>query len=343
MARRGTAVQLEIVRLFILLFGFKLCLARAATGPAAPGVGGPAAAAWNSTKCEAALAAVCTRPPPSQPWDIVQACLLCVEKHPAATTKGECNRTAAVSFCYTAPPPDPPAPPPPVLPNEPTKATVSIDLGLQSAPMNELTMGCHSDSGFAHQPRALYSQMIMGESFEAQDIDGDAPLDPETGGSIGGTWPNPVLAPGAVGTAIIVASDREAFHGLQAQQLTLVSGGYVGVANRGLGNEGMVFKAGHAYDGYIWAKAMASVPMTMEVALEDHTGSSPVVLASQTLQLPAEDRASAAPWTQLHFKLTPSRSTNCDGIANAEAWSQYRVSCPINNTCKFKPPLHFPS
>ena len=72
----------------------------------------------------------------------------------------------------------------------------SIDLGLRSARMNELTMGCHSDSGFAHAPRALYSQMIMGESFEAKVIDGDPPADPETpGGSVGGTWPNFAPAP----------------------------------------------------------------------------------------------------------------------------------------------------
>jgi hypothetical protein len=31
--------------------------------------------------------------------------------------------------------------------------------------------------------------MIMGESWEAKDIDGDPPADPETGGSVGGTSP----------------------------------------------------------------------------------------------------------------------------------------------------------
>ena len=82
MADRWTTAQLlPIVRLllFILvLCGFNLSVAsRAATtshaataASAITGRGGSAAARlWNSNmKCEAALEAVCARPPPSQPW-----------------------------------------------------------------------------------------------------------------------------------------------------------------------------------------------------------------------------------------------------------------------------------
>jgi hypothetical protein len=42
---------------------------------------------------------------------------------------------------------------------------------------------------------------------------------------------------------------------------------HVGVANRGLGNEGMVFEAGREYEGYVWAKALGPAPLTLEVAL----------------------------------------------------------------------------
>ena len=35
-----------------------------------------------------------------------------------------------------------------------------------------MCQGCHSDSGFTHQPRGFYAQLIYGESFE-----GDLPLD----------------------------------------------------------------------------------------------------------------------------------------------------------------------
>lgn len=111
--------------------------------------------------------------------------------------------------------------------------------------------------------------MIMGESFEASDIDGDPPSDPEAGGaSLGGTWPNKRVAAGAVGSASIVKSERQAFHGLQAQQLTLASGAHVGVANRGLGNEGMVFKAGRLYEGYVWATAVSGRGQNHGVTVE---------------------------------------------------------------------------
>ena len=32
--------------------------------------------------------------------------------------------------------------------------------------VNELFNGCHSDSGYTHQPRGLYAQMVLDESFE---------------------------------------------------------------------------------------------------------------------------------------------------------------------------------
>jgi hypothetical protein len=36
-------------------------------------------------------------------------------------------------------------------------------------------MGCHSDSGFVHEPRGFYAQMIFGESFEKLPPDLSAP------------------------------------------------------------------------------------------------------------------------------------------------------------------------
>lgn len=72
--------------------------------------------------------------------------------------------------------------------------------------------------------------------------------------------------------------------------------------------------------------------MVRKVALEDHTGTSPKVLANQTLRVVRT--TNNAGWTKLSFELTPTASTNCEGIANAEAWSTYKVSCPINNTCE---------
>ena len=87
--------------------------------------------------------------------------------------------------------------------------------------------GCHSDSGFAHEPRALYSQMIMGESWEAKDIDGDPPADPETGGSVGGTWPNPARSPGAVLGSRFYGKNGISEGSYQSGQLTVFSGAYM--------------------------------------------------------------------------------------------------------------------
>ena len=49
-----------------------------------------------------------------------------------------------------------------------------INVNISSAyehPVSRFYMGCHSDSGYSHQPRGLYSQLILGESFE-EDMEG---------------------------------------------------------------------------------------------------------------------------------------------------------------------------
>ena len=45
-------------------------------------------------------------------------------------------------------------------------STVLINTSHVTHQVNPMFMGCHSDSGFAHQPRGFYSQLIYGESFE---------------------------------------------------------------------------------------------------------------------------------------------------------------------------------
>ena len=42
-----------------------------------------------------------------------------------------------------------------------------MDAGTVTHQLHKLDMGCHSDSGYSHQPRNLYSQMIYGSSFES--------------------------------------------------------------------------------------------------------------------------------------------------------------------------------
>ena len=47
---------------------------------------------------------------------------------------------------------------------------VHVDTSSEHA-VSPLYLGCHSDSGYVHQPRGLHAQMVTGESFE-QNIEG---------------------------------------------------------------------------------------------------------------------------------------------------------------------------
>jgi hypothetical protein len=216
-------------------------------------------------------------------------------------------------------PPSPPTPPPPPSPPPAPKGTCTINVtNTVSHLINPLIMGCHSDSGYAHEPRALYSQMIFGASFEAcKDC------------AAHGAWPNQVVSPGVEATLSL--DQDETFNGGQSQKIIFASGtGRAGIANRGLGNEGLVFEAGKPYEGYLFAKANHSVTLT--VSIEDHgqahagISAEPKVLATQTIKFKGGN------WTQLPFNLTPSASTSCIGIDNAVAKEKYGVLCPMNNT-----------
>ena len=48
----------------------------------------------------------------------------------------------------------------------PPRAVLHVHADARTHRVNRHFMGCHSDSGFAHQPRGLYSQMVYGASFE---------------------------------------------------------------------------------------------------------------------------------------------------------------------------------
>lgn len=46
-----------------------------------------------------------------------------------------------------------------------TDVTVDVNTSTTHRP-NRMFLGCHSDSGYTHQPRGFFAQLIMGESFE---------------------------------------------------------------------------------------------------------------------------------------------------------------------------------
>ena len=103
-----------------------------------------------------------------------------------------------------------------------------VDAGNITHQMRPFDMGCHSDSGYSHQQRNLYSQMIYGSSFEA----------PFPVGSADGTGWRDASTGGGRATLDTTAP----FNGQSSQKL---SGSGAAVANRGLGNEGLVFAAGY--------------------------------------------------------------------------------------------------
>lgn len=132
--------------------------------------------------------------------------------------------------------------PPPPPPN------VTVFANEVTHTVNKLFVGCHSDSGYTHQPRGFYSQLIFGESFEEP-------------------WNNVTL--GTV-TATQALDPTVPFNTKPSLSITVQSGpGAAGVSNRGLGNEGLVFEGGQPYEGFLFVQATAPVKLT--AMLRDYT------------------------------------------------------------------------
>jgi len=187
----------------------------------------------------------------------------------------------------------PPPPPPP-----PTTVTVAADTVMST--LASSILGCHSDEGFMHQPQGFLSSMVYGEGFE------------NTNGMRSG-W-SVATDNGAQGSGSIDPSQRFAAANRPSFHLSYTGGsGTVRLAHRGMGNEGLVFEAGKPYEGYVFARANTATAVT--VALRDYEGGK--VLATTVVNVPA-----GGAWTQLPYTLTPSGSTNCEGIS-----SDPNISC----------------
>ena len=199
----------------------------------------------------------------------------------------------------------------------PSAVTVSVDAST-ARPANKLILGCHSDSGYTHQPRSFYSQMVVGGSFEAVKLMGDRSAPPlgaatvTAAGSHGPSQPiywNNYTSPEGAGSATLDAS--VAFHGGSSMKISSSgpAGTTVGVTNRGLGNEGLVFEAQKDYDGFFFAKSDTATSLV--VALRDYISGE--TLASATLSHPG-----GADWQRLNFSFTPNASTTCSEMTPAD-------------------------
>ena len=131
----------------------------------------------------------------------------------------------------------------------------------------------------------------------------------------------------AVGSASIVSTDP--FHGKDSLSISMSSGsGVIGMSNRGLGHEGLVFEASKEYEGYFFAKSSKAVTFT--VSIVDYVSGNKT-LATQSVHFPGGN------WTKLNFTLTPSAATGCVGLDPVKGDPEGEVSCgnmgPHSHVC----------
>lgn len=185
---------------------------------------------------------------------------------------------------------------------------------LVSHHVNPMHMGCHEDSGYAHNARGFYSELIYGSSFEPLP---DAPTPIRQ--SHASALPPPVQRTSWLigGTASLSSTDP-----LQkgARSLLLSKPGDVAI-NRGFGGEGLVLSAGQLYEGYLVLRSVSIANVT--VSLQRRDG---YLLATSTVR-----SVGGQEWTKVDFQLTPSQSTECEGINYTTALAE-GIGCPFNNT-----------
>jgi hypothetical protein len=105
------------------------------------------------------------------------------------------------------------------------------------------------------------------------------------------------------------------FSGWPTQKISIGAGagaGSAGLANRGLGNEGLYIEKAKPYEGYFFASS--AKPVTLEARIETTDGK---VLASQQFKHtpPASLAGSNPGFVQHKFTMTPTEGTECVGIA----------------------------
>jgi hypothetical protein len=161
--------------------------------------------------------------------------------------------------------------------------------------------------------------MIVGESFEISNSSVQPPNEPPA--NI--TW-NKLFD----GVATFEMDTSRPFHGKASQRITMASGTFAEVTNRGLNNEGLVLKAGNPYTGYVFARA--ADPTKLTVLLEDYTAVPSEVLASAEVTVEGGDQ-----WRRYNFTLTPSDSTTCKFIPFG---SDPNIACfpnpPVGHACQ---------
>jgi hypothetical protein len=127
--------------------------------------------------------------------------------------------------------------------------------------------------------------------------------DTEGPGPVSGMWAP--LRRGKARAAFALETERP-FAGKQSQKIVFAEGeGEVGVENRGLNRQGMGFRAGKPYEGYVWARAEKAAELW--VALESGDGAK--THAETKLRVAAGD------WQRIDFALTPTADDGAGRLA----------------------------
>ena len=193
----------------------------------------------------------------------------------------------------------------------PPSPSVTVYTDTVTHRITELVMGCHSDTGYVHQARGFYAQMIVPDSMNATGFTpaphwgGNASTDGSFSSARVG-WNVEMSAPSVAFTHGTDEASR--FHGVASARLSLTGKGSGGLSNRGLGNAGMVFEGGKPYQGFLWAAAASASSVVVTVSLEDYTTTPKKVLATQTFTVQTSN------FERYNFTLTPSASTGCIDI-----------------------------
>jgi hypothetical protein len=178
------------------------------------------------------------------------------------------------------------------------------------------THGCHTDLGYSHQERGIYSQLLHGESFELMM---EPVLNPDaikaTPGSNTTQWAH--RATGA--TARSGLTSDAPLNGLLAATLSVATDGeQAAVVNRGFWQEGLSLQANKEYEGHVFARAQRGVKLELVAALEEQASGQPTVLAQTNLSL-----SGTGDWQRLNFSLIPAAPTTC----GAAPWGAAPMYC----------------
>jgi hypothetical protein len=166
--------------------------------------------------------------------------------------------------------------------------------------VNKRTMGCHLDYGFAQAPRGFYAELVYGTSFE-RGTQASTSWHPFFRNSSKKPVPN-----------LVSSSSFSGNPSLHMQPNS--PGETVGMANRGIGNAGLVFEAGKEYEAEAWVWCGAGAGKEPLGFFELADSSTNATLARAEFKLVSTGPPWGTNWFRFNATLVPSASTGCVGI-----------------------------